>query len=136
MLKSVNYSPGPVLRNVLLQLLPEELRQYCADDTQISVDALSVLTKAFGAKLEVHDEQQRQLDYLELSSNPQWTIQLHHSEKGGGHWDFSYQDSALDAAHSTKFQINQYGQREPIGCQEMWQVTNKYYWLKRTRCRY
>lgn len=115
---------GPILRNVLVKLQPEDLQQYVAKDTPIGIDPLTMLATAFGAKLEVNDEANKKHDYLLQEQQHIWTMKLYHSDKGGGHWNFSYPDPSLNEQHNAKYKINEHGQREPIGCAEMWQSAN------------
>ncbi len=115
---------GPVLRNVIVKLQPEDLQQYVAKDVPIGIDPLTMLATAFGAKLEVNDEANKNHDYLPQEQQHIWTMKLYHSDQGGGHWNFSYPDPALNEQHNAKFKINEHGQRAPIGCAEMWLAAN------------
>jgi hypothetical protein len=113
---------GQVLRNVLRKKLSSLAQSQVADDTLVPDDILGELTKLMGADLAIHaspslpSSSLMPLPVLEIKAdNPAWHIEIYHSVRGGGHYDFTYGDENLDTAHNQRYmpEADEWGRRIP-----------------------
>jgi hypothetical protein len=114
---------GPVLRNTLIRMLPKEEKGLLEDYKIIDEQLLAKLANAMGISLVFHiriknDKGEEEIVPLEPAypgENELMIINLYHTQKGGGHYDFSFGDEFADTLFNSQFRVDADNRRHPIG---------------------
>jgi hypothetical protein len=114
---------GPVFRKTLQDQVNNEPtsttehKYEVKEGNLISDELIGQFAIQMGAKITIHaTEKLSEFDLIYSDSKPSWNVELFHTTRGGGHYNFSYGEDYLDESHNIQFDPpNQYGVVKPRG---------------------
>lgn len=125
---------GQVFRKLLQHLYEKnpDFQSFDKEETEdeklVSDDLFAKMCNLFGVRLIIYPTDDENPDFaLDYSENlPHYlTLKVFHTEKGGGHYNFSYSNPLFDLAHNQEFKKpDAYGQILPAQATRLFNKTN------------
>ncbi|MCS5712146.1 hypothetical protein [Candidatus Berkiella aquae] len=123
---------GEVMRKLLREMIdnspdssPAHKEELKAGNL-ISDELVGKLANAMGASLTIHlTDEAPDFDVKFPIAHPQWEVNLYHTERGGGHYNFSYKEPFFNQFHNEQYSAyDEYSQRHPRGASLLYEAEN------------